>query len=263
MIRYILLVLRYILLVLGWGLAGTACQQCKRKPLEQPPLLESSKAAYIPHAFQWANPNKGDLKVGEAMINDATDGWLNQLKVDKSKKKIVIVNASNENITKPGGGLDGALATWAKNNKITPWTKPAPQLPSGGPAPTVLSAGQFAVAATNFGDIYLAVGPRPSGVATLAKLVSLLENLYFNMLSKAEQDKRKHIILPAISTKLFAGAGVGSEDGKAFSEEEFVDHVYQGMHKGIEKFRADYPGHGFKIILNNWEARVTSGLESV
>jgi hypothetical protein len=197
------------------------------------------------------------------MIHDATDSWLGQLKVDKKKKKIVIVNASNENITSPGGGLDGALAVWARNNKIIPWTNPAPQLPSGGPAPSTLSVGQFAVVSTDFGAIYLAVGPRASGVATLAKLASMLENLYFNILDKAQQDGMKRVILSAISTSIFADPGVGSEDGKAFSKEEFIDHVYQGMHKGIEKFRAAYPGHRLKIILNNWEARVTNSLESV
>jgi O-acetyl-ADP-ribose deacetylase (regulator of RNase III) len=264
--------LQYIVkgLVLTLGIAACECN-CRKNPITPTDLSDasSSDTEQFPlndklQTLKWNNPGKGDLSVGTAMIDGAgSDSWINQLKIDKTKKETVFVNASNENITSPGGGLDGALAGWATNNSITPWKNPQALLPGGAAAPNSLSAGQFAIVAGNFGYIYLAVGPRATNVNTLAKTSKLLETLYANILDQAQKDGMKKVVLPAVSTAIFAGKGTESETGKPFTKDEFLYHVYLGMHDGIEKFRTSHPGHTLKIILNNWDARLMNGLKKV
>ena len=263
--------LQYIVigLVLTLGIATCECN-CRKNPITNDLSDASSSDAEQfslndkLQKLKWNNPGKGDLLVGTAMIDGAgTDSWINQLKIDKTKKQTVFVNASNENITSSGGGLDAALARWAKNNSITPWTNPQALLPDGTAAPNNLSAGQFAIVAGNFGYIYLAVGPRATNVNTLEKTSKLLETLYATILDQVQKDGMKEVVLPAISTAIFANKGTESETGKSFTKDEFLYHVYLGMHNGIEKFRASHPGHTLKIILNNWDAQLMNGLKKV
>lgn len=195
---------------------------------------------------------KGNLWKAYAVI-DATDLWLKPLGIiDKTKKDTVVVNAANSNITSPRGGIDGALGGWAKANGATPWTNPTSTLPSGSIAPRHLDAGQFALFSVSFGYIYLAVGPTCSQVKTLPKTSELMKDLYYNILAKAQEDHMKRVVLCAISTSIFAGAGSELETGKKFTELEFLQSVYAGAKSGIAKFQQEHPNHTLQVILNNW-----------
>ncbi|MHB9147777.1 MAG: macro domain-containing protein [Candidatus Amoebophilus sp.] len=185
-----------------------------------------------------------------------TDNWLNQLGIDKTKEETVVVNASNSYIKSPGGGIDGALGSWARANNTTPWTKPAPLLPNGNNAPDRLNAGEFALFSVSFGHIYLAIGPMASQVQSLKKSRDLIANLYYNILVQAKQDNKKCVVLCAISTQIFAADGKETDTGKAFTKAEFVINAYEGMKQGIAQFQQEDPKHTLKIILNNWDETV-------
>jgi hypothetical protein len=193
----------------------------------------------------------GNIYKAAAWI-DATDAWLKQLGIDKTKKETVVINASNPSIKSPLGGIDGALGNWARANQTTPWTNPIPTLPNGKDAPNTLEAGNFALFPVSFGAIYLAVGPRCSQVQALTKTKDLIANLYYNILMQAKKDKMKCVVLCAISTDIFAGDGKETDTGKQFKKEEFVTNVYEGMQQGIAQFQQATPKHTLKIILNNW-----------
>jgi O-acetyl-ADP-ribose deacetylase (regulator of RNase III) len=202
----------------------------------------------------------GNIYKAAAWIN-ATDAWLNQLGIDKTKKETVVVNASRSDIKTVGGGIDGALGGWAGANNTTPWEKPAPKLPNGYDAPDKLKAGKFALFQVPFGYIYLAVGPVSSQVKSLAKTKDLIANLYYNILAQAKKDGMKCVVLCAISTDIFAGNGKETDTGKGFEKEEFIANVYEGMQQGIDQFQQENPEHTLKIILNNWDKKVVDKIK--
>ena len=180
--------------------------------------------------------------------------WLDKLGITPSTGKAVVVNASNEEVTRPGGGLDGSLANWARSAGLKPWKNAV--LADGTPAAR-LEAGRFALFSTNFGWIYLAVGPRASGVSSLEAAKNKVSELYNNMLCKAQQDGAERIVLPAISTVIFADKGPG------FTKEEFIGTIYKGMIQGIASFQQKHPGHILKIILNNWDKKVVEKVKKL
>ena len=181
---------------------------------------------------------------------DKTDNWLLKLGINKDTKETVVVNAANEHIASPGGGIDGALGGWASAHGLQPWK--LSKLPNGSVAPASLPAGNFALFSTPFGEIYLAVGPRAANIESLQKTTELIANLYYNILTKAKTDGRKNIVLCAISTEIFASDGVEKDSGKSFKKDEFINSVYAGMQQGIGKFQRENLKHTLRIILNNW-----------
>lgn len=201
--------------------------------------------------FLWKGINTKNIFQANAWINE-TDKWLEKLGIDKSKQETVVVNAANSHIASPGGGIDGALGKWAKANGTTPWTSPASTLPNGTKAPSMLPAGKFALFPVSFGEIYLAVGPMASEVKTLKDTEDLMANFCYDMLYQALQTGRKCVVLCAISTAIFANAGIESETGKKFTKEEFLKSVYGGLKRGIVKFQNKDQHNALKIILNNW-----------
>jgi O-acetyl-ADP-ribose deacetylase (regulator of RNase III) len=224
-----------------------ACDRCSHKG-ENHNNTKSDKDA---KPFSWEGIDSKNIFRANAWIGK-TDEWLAKLGIDKSKQETVVVNAANPHITSPGGGIDGALGKWAAANGTTPWRNPAPTLPDGSLAPSSLSAGQFAFFPVSFGDIYLAVGPQASQIETLEKTTALLTDLCFNMLRQAQKDGRKCIVLCAISTAIFAGAGTESATSKPFTKEEFLKSMYKGLVDGVKRFQSENPNHTLKIILNNW-----------
>ena len=205
----------------------------------------------------------GNIYKASAKIN-ATDNWLHQLGIDKTKKETVVINASNPSIKAPGGGIDGALGGWARANGTTPWQDPIPELPDGSPAPDRLEAGKFGLFRVPFGYIYLAVGPQASQTKTLAKTKELIAKLYYHILSRAKKDNMKCVVLCAISTAIFASDGKESDaGGKDFTREEFVANVYASMKAGIAKFQQENPKHALKIILNNWGKNVVGQVKQL
>lgn len=199
----------------------------------------------------------------KAAVNIQANGdWVDELMIDKKQAKTAVMNASNENITVGGTGLNGALYSWARATGLKPWVAPHPTLPDGKQAPLVLEAGKFGLFKVPFGYIYLAVGQRAKDVETLAKTKKLTANLYYEILSKAKKDDMDCVVLCAISTSVFAEAGKESETNKDFTLDEFLANLYEGMKQGIGKFQHENPNHKLKIILNNWN-RTPIGAEVV
>ena len=218
----------YILIVLGLG-------GCPKKG--------ESKSTQLPTG----KPLTGDevKNTYQANVKVATsDKWLHLLGITDNA---VVVNASNEKISFSGTNLNGALIAYAKNKGQTDWEEL--QLP-GGSAFSVrgrdVKAGEFATSTIDFGKIYHAVGPRASQTSSLEEARITVQKLYGNMLEKANKENVAVIVLPAISTGIFATGG------KGFTQEKFIEAIYQGMCEGIQAFKNAHPGHSLKIILNNW-----------
>jgi O-acetyl-ADP-ribose deacetylase (regulator of RNase III) len=162
-----------------------------------------------------------------------------------------VVNAANGGLG-GGGGIDGALCNWAQVNLSRPFTtwRAEAKLPNGSIPPNPLPTGDFALFDTPFGWIYLAVGPIARDMHSLDEAKQKVSNLYQNMLDHAYKNNVKRIILPAISTAIFAS------DGKGFTKKEFIQAVYQAMIEGIENFQKVYPNSKLLIIVNNWDEKV-------
>jgi O-acetyl-ADP-ribose deacetylase (regulator of RNase III) len=157
-----------------------------------------------------------------------------------------------------GGGIDGALCNWAQVNLGRPFTtwRAEAKLPNGSIPPNPLPTGDFALFETPFGWIYLAVGPIASAIKSLDEAKQKVSNLYQNMLDHAHKNNVKRIVLPAISTDIFASGG------KGFTKEEFIQTVYKAMIEGIKNFQTAYPTSKLLIIVNNWDEKVVQKVKS-
>ncbi len=207
-------------------------------------------------AFPWEA--KGPVFKAKVWIGDG-EGWLASLGIPKNSQESVVVNAANGGLG-GGGGIDGALCKWANTylgKPFTTWRVGGAKLPNGSMAPDPLPTGEFALFDTPFGWIYLAVGPIASQVSSLDEAKQKVSTLYKAMLEQANKDKIKRIVLPAISTDIFAGGG------KGFSKEAFIKAVYQGMIGGIENFQKDNPTSTLLIIVNNWDPNIVSKVPSI
>jgi O-acetyl-ADP-ribose deacetylase (regulator of RNase III) len=169
----------------------------------------------------------------------------------KNTRESVVVNAANGGLG-GGGGIDGALCSWAQGSLGRPFTnwRAEAKLPDGSIPPDPLPTGEFALFDTPFGWIYLAVGPMASAMKSLDEAEQKVRNLYQHILEHAHKSNIKRIVLPAISTDIFA------KGGKGFTKEEFIQAVYRAMIEGIENFQKAYPASKLLIIVNNWDEKV-------
>jgi O-acetyl-ADP-ribose deacetylase (regulator of RNase III) len=192
---------------------------------------------------------KGNVQQASQWIGASQD-WLTPLGIPKNSRESVVVNAANGDLG-GGGGIDGALFSWAQSSLGRPFTKwrVEAKLPNGNPPPNPLPTGDFALFDTQFGWIYLAVGPIAKAMQSLDEAKQKVSNLYYNMLAHAHKDNVKRIVLPAISTDIFA------DDGKGFTKDEFIDAIFKAMIEGIEKFQKAYPASKLLIIINNWSTK--------
>ena len=216
-------------------------------------------ASHLSAAFKaWFNqlgklPQQGKVSTAKVWIKNDLQ-WLSQLCLQGENN--VVVNAARESIS-PGGGIDGALhqsvSKMLSPTSITGWGKVS--LPTGGDAKT-LQAGEYALSddtykvtikGKGFGfKLYHAVGPRASKTTKLKDAQDKVRKLYYDLLCKAQASGVKRIILPAISTELFAGPGPG------FTKKEFIWAVYEGMYLAIQLFLQNHTETQLSIVLNNW-----------
>lgn len=188
-------------------------------------------------------------KVSKQLVLVQSDrAWLKQLGLTGNEN--VLVNASNESISFGGGGLNGALTNYAsKVEGQKAWENLV--LPDGSSVTPgkQIAAGEYALSDISFGRIFHAVGPVASATKTLQEAENKVTALYYNMLCRAHNDGVECIVLPAISTAIFAGAGPG------FTKAEFIRAMYRAMKQGIDKFEKEHPGYRMSITLNNWDLR--------
>jgi O-acetyl-ADP-ribose deacetylase (regulator of RNase III) len=235
--------LQYIFLVFMLGAQGCRCGEGNTKTPDHTPNNNQPSNTWDLSG----NIYKANVKINEK------DDWLTALGINKHGDDTVVVNASNESIKGGGGGLNGALYDWVDAQGVSPFHNPEPTLPDGTDAPNTLPAGKFALFKVSFGYIYLAVGPRAMQTESLKKTKELIANLYYDILSKANKDKMKCVVLCAISTAIFADAGKETDTGKDFTKAGFIANAFEGFKQGIAKFQQENPKHALKIILNKWD----------
>jgi O-acetyl-ADP-ribose deacetylase (regulator of RNase III) len=247
-----------VILFLIFILSAGSCQSNKPGSGKKPTDITPKQDKVIPKEGQkkedlapWEST--GNVRKASQWIDDKID-WLTPLGISKTTKSIV-VNASNENVLSPGGGIDGALGGWAKTVGLKPWQ--GATLPNGSPVTGSLEPGKFAIFKVPFGALYLAVGPRASAVNSLEEAKKYVSTLYTNMLNKANHDGAERIVLPAISTAIFAG------DGKGFSKKEFIKAIYEAMIKGIEEFQKNNSNSQLLIIVNNWDPNLVQNITAL
>lgn len=233
-----------------------ALSSCSCKPTASPPQGQDQPpvAAVPSEAFKtWfrglsTTPQQG--VVSKTAVKIKAPSWLGGLKLPGGKKSVV-VNASNEGTTFGGGGLNGALHAYVTTvERQTAWKNLRLPDKTTMTAGQQVPAGAYAISDTNFGEIYHAVGPRARDTTDLKEAQGKVQTLYYTMLVKAQQDAMTHIVLPAISTAIFAGAGPG------FTQAQFIAAMYEGMYQGIQEFVTKNSAPTLHIILNGWKPGV-------
>lgn len=247
------------------AMATVACGNSSSMPRDDTPPYKAPPASDYKEFITWFNQEIGDMKVSGSSYTPSEGGiykakvWIKKdlkwLKTLQLIEDVVVVNAANESII-PGGGIDGALFNSVKkiDPSINEW-KPVKN-PKGQEV-TGLKAGEYAISVDGYSChatgspvrlyLYHAVGPRASETSNLQEAQSKVETLYYNMLLKAEgTTTMKSIVLPAISTAIFAGGGSG------FTKKEFIKAMYLSMYRGIKRFREKNPKHRIRVVLNNF-----------
>lgn len=106
----------------------------------------------------------------------------------------------------------------------------------------------------SFGCIFLLQGPNPECTAGLEESSKAVEDLYYDMLNSTPKSIRK-IVLCAASTGKLAADGTTIGTHKPFTKEQWLRHIYNGIHKGINRYKTENPNRPLEIVLNNWNPR--------
>jgi O-acetyl-ADP-ribose deacetylase (regulator of RNase III) len=263
----------YYILVLAFLILCRASCQCNNPNTEEPAPNPTTPALNpTPPTPPPTPPGGGTVDeitlvpiptgvIQKTVTIDSSDEWIKKVLGETWWcANACVVNAENTGLG-GGGGIDGALISWANAKGITtPWNKNENvKSPYDDTRVTSVGVGGYAVCKVNQGriySIYLAVGPQANQVDTLAKTSKMIEDLYYGMLNKANNTGISHIVLCAVSTSLFASSGKEKETGKLFTKEQFIRSAYNGMHNGINRFKKDRTGGTLNhIILNNWDPK--------
>ncbi|HAN49748.1 MAG TPA: hypothetical protein DCQ08_01865 [Amoebophilaceae bacterium] len=217
------------------------------------------------HAPVYNQVSKATVKIVPNM------SWYAQLGI---KTLWIVVNASNEDISFGGGGLNGVFRDhvdiqyghdkwWGLRLPDDDYINSTPvvpgqQVPAGGYAISdvgrLINENGITIVndATKRGEIYHAVGPRASETTSLSTAQDKVKTLYYHICKRAAHHTG-HLVLPAISTDVFAAADYTK---LSFTKNQFMAAMYEGMYQGIQQYKTETPGpHQGTccIILNNWE----------
>ena len=178
-------------------------------------------------------------------------------------KTLCVVNAANEGLKTGGEGLNRAITKFAKENggikndasEDGKWKNL--QIKSESNDADKYLHGEFGVSTFNNGKIFHAIGIRASKVGTnglenLKEVEKITAKLYENMLNDARFKEMRDILLPIISGSIFADSGKDI-DGKAFTREQFLNSVYQGIYDGIsahKKVKLGEHQQPLRIVFN-------------
>lgn len=209
-------------------------------------------------------PSAGKVSTAKQFIEAGAAGnwtnWMNNPGLTLNQAdKVVLVNASNSGISFGGSTINGAITSFVTNvYGQTSWHNL--ELPNGTKNPTTIKPGEYAISNAGNWRIYHACGVSAGDIGkgrieSIEKAQEIMAIMIFNMLTKAHSMGTKTIVLCAISTVAFAGAGTNA-DGSSFTQDQFLKAMYIGMYNGIENFKKANPASCLSIILNSWDIDV-------
>lgn len=209
-------------------------------------------------------PSAGAISTAKQFIEaGAAANWIDWMNntglVVKQADKVVLVNASNTGISFGGSTINGAIKNFVtKVHTQTSWHDL--ELPDGTKGPTSIKPGEYAISTAGTWSIYHACGVsagdiRKGNIESIEQAQEIMTTMIFNMLTKAYSSGMKTIVLCAISTVAFAGAGT-TADGSLFTKDQFLRAMYIGMYSGIEKFKSANTASQLSLILNGWDIDV-------
>lgn len=229
---------------------------CNNKKVPQPTKntpTETTTETQLPEPYGEVKIKKDKVQFPAIFIG-ANDTWFTAL-ISGGDRNTAMVNASNEQTTFGGGGINGAMAAYFTFKGANSWG----QLynPSGIAHTGEVRPGHFVysqhAAPIAFNFQLHAVGPQKSAyVDNFAAARDLVKDLTFDMLEWAQAKNIDNIVIPAISTEIFAG-----------NDENYKKEMYNGMADGVFKFIEKHGNETLpKIIyLNLWGKKNNPGRE--
>lgn len=202
----------------------------------------------------------GVMQASETIDN--SDTWVNKLGL-KLKDKVALVNAGNKSDSLGGGGLmagiTGWLGTMRGQNKFSNLKS------SDGILKTKngLDSGDFSISdvqKTQWKHLNACgIDFRKSGdVGKNKKYPSLMDafvaqkKLYTNLLEYAQMNNIPSIVVPALSSDIFASGGGENADGTIFTESQAKAAAFIAAKESIEEFKNNNLGSKLMIIVNNF-----------
>ena len=230
---------------------------CNKGTSEDPPVEETPppKKDDMPDLVPTPT-SSGKIKITlkNVRINADDDEWLDQLGIGKTEGKAAVVNSLHPR-SMMGEGIDFELSMWAMANGInTSWNNNPnviffKKYESSREGLMNLNA-SFSGINVPFGCIFLVDGPLPMNTIGLEESSKAIEDLYYDILKSTPRTIRK-IVLCAVSTGKLAADGTTIGTHKPFTKAQWIRHIYNGIHKGINRYKTDFPNRPLEIVLNN------------
>lgn len=223
---------------------------------EAPPNKKEEMPDLVPTP---TSAGKIKITLKNVRINADDDDWLAQLGIEKDGGKAAVVNVLHP-MGRMGEGIDFEISMWAMANGIKAIWREAQnskvflfktyQNAMRGPA------GSLACTNVPFGCIFLVEGPHPKCTTGLEESAKAIEELYYDMLCNTPKTIRKIVLCAASTGKLATdGSTIGDGPEKKFTKAQWIRHIYNGMHRGMNRYITENPNRVLEIVLNNWNPR--------